>query len=77
MVDDDKLKDDIKMKMEEEDRTKRQDALSKARSKRLEFKEEKVKLWKEKAKMMNLIKEMGDLKLETFEVEWDEYDLLD
>ena len=51
--------------------------MSKARTKRLEFKEEKVKLWKEKAKMMNLIKEMGDLKLETFEVEWDEYDLLD
>ena len=76
-VDDDQLKDDIKMKMEEEDRAKRQDALSKARTKRLELKEEKVKLWKEKAKMMNLIKEMDDLRLETFDREWDEHDLLD
>jgi hypothetical protein len=51
--------------------------LSKARTKKLELMEEKVKLWKEKAKMMNLIKEMDDLKMETFDGEWDEHDLLD
>ena len=55
MVDDDQFKDDIKMKVEEEDRANIQDALSKASTQRLELKEEKVKLWKEKAKMMNLM----------------------
>jgi hypothetical protein len=44
----DQLKEDIHLRMVEEDEAKRQDALNKAKVKRLEIKEEKMKIWKEK-----------------------------
>ena len=77
MAEDDRIKDDIRKRIEEEDEAKIKDALDKARSKRLEVKEEKIKMWKERSKMMNLIKEMDSLNLETFDGKWKEHDLMD
>ena len=36
-----------------------------------------MKIWIEKTKMLNLITDLNDLKLETFDGEWEEHDLLD
>ena len=41
------------------------------------MKEGKIKRWKERSRMMNLIKEMASLKLETFDGKWQEHDLMD
>ena len=76
MVQDDQMKDEIRKRIDKEYQTKIRDALNKARAKRLEMKEEKMRLWKERSKMMNLIKEMDSLKLETFDGEWNEHDLI-
>ena len=77
MADDDQMKADILKRIKEEEQAKLKDALEKARSRWLEMKEGKMKLWKERSRMMNLIKEMDSLKLETFDGEWQEHDLMD
>ena len=77
MVQDDQMKDEIRKRIDKEYQTKIRDALNKARAKRLEMKEEKMRLWKERSKMVNLIKEMDNLKLKTFDGEWNEHDLMD
>ena len=77
MAKDDQLKDNICLRMIEEDARKRKDAWNKAKMERLEIKEEKIMLWKEKNNMRIVIKELEELRLETFDGEWKEHDLLD
>ena len=55
MAKDDQLKDDIRLRMIEEDARKRKDAWNKAKMKRLEIKEEKMIRWREKNSMRNVI----------------------
>ena len=55
--------------MIEEEDEKRKDAWNEARIKRLEIKEEKMMIWKERKRMQNLITELDDLRLETFDGE--------
>ena len=74
---DDQLREDIRARMIEEEEMKRKDAWDEARRLRLEKKEEKMTVWKEKQKMKNLITGLDDLKLETFKGEWEEHDLMD
>ena len=77
MAKDDQLKDNICLRMIEEDARKRKDAWNKAKMERLEIKEKKMMLWKEKNNIRNLIKALDELRLETFDGEWEEHDLLD
>ena len=77
LAQDDQLRDDIRVRMIEEEDKKRKDAWNEARIKRLELKEEKMMIWKERKRMQNLITELEELRLETFDGEWEEHDLLD
>ena len=54
LAQDDQLKDDIRVRMIEEDEKKRKDAWNEARIKRLEIKEEKMMIRKERKRMQNI-----------------------
>ena len=63
--------------MIEEEDEKRKDAWNEARRKRLELKKGKLTIWKERQRIQNLITGMDEMRLETFEGEWEENDMMD
>ena len=63
--------------MIEEEDWKRKDAWNEARIKRLELKEEKMMIWKERKRIQKLITGLDEHRMETFDGGWEEHDLLD
>ena len=73
IADEDDMKAEIFRKIQDEEEARMAGIMNRARRKRLERKEVKMKMWKEMSKMMNIIKDMGKLRLETCLGAWDEW----